>query len=297
MQILGISWRPQDDGSFKSGLSVWNEKETPEFIPINPGDKLSWVFSGPRRCVGSIDSSLKSVRCPENSLILQRGMMRCGPCSAMDFVDPCIRCDGRTCFATPERRTQCDETNYAVYMVVFNDETLKVGVSSEKRVRTRWVEQGADFGGILHSVQGGLEARRIEDRVGKNPKAAKQVRRERKIRSLLNRLDIEAAQSIVEDFLLDVKNDDLGSSIKLEDLSTYYSLIGVDTQPNPWKRRTEKIDGRPLVGEAVGMKGSLLVTSLSSAFTIIDLKQVIGYSLDYNGDITVVTQTGLLDFC
>ena len=296
MQVLGVSWRSQKDGSFVSGLRVWKDSDSPEFIPINSGDQLSWVFRGPRRCIGSIDSSLKSIRCPEDSIILQRGMTRCGPCSALDFVDPCIRCDGRTCLATSERRTQCDDTNYVVYLVVFTDETLKVGVSSEMRVRTRWVEQGADFGGVLHLVQGGINARRIEDRLGKNPKVAKQVRGERKIRGLLNKLDLDAAQSIVDDFILEVKSDEIGNQVELEDLSKYYSLVDVDTQPYPWRSRTEPIDDRPLVGEVAGMKGSLLVTSLGSTYTVIDLKQVIGYSLDYDGDITMVTQTGLGDF-
>lgn len=296
MQVTGVSWRSQDDGSFQSGLRVWNDSDTPEFKPIIPGDKVSWLFRGPRRCIGSIDSSLKSVRCPEDSVILQRGMQRCGPCSALDFVDPCIRCDGRTCQATSERRSQCDDTKYAVYLVVFNDETLKIGVSSERRVRTRWVEQGADYGGILHMVQGGIHARKIEDRLGKNPKAAKQVRGERKIRGLLTKMELETAQSIVDEFLVEVEDSELRNTVDLDDLSIYYSLSDVDTKPNLWRTRSEKIDERSLVGAVVGMKGSLLITSLGSSYTVIDLKQVIGYSLDYDADITMVTQSGLLDF-
>ena len=296
MLVTGVSWRAQDDGTFLSGLRVWNGGDIPDFIPILRGENVSWVFRGPRRCIGSIDESLKSIRCPEDSIILQRGMQRCGPCSALDFVDPCIRCDGRNCMASTERRSQCDNTDYAVYLVVFNDETLKIGVSSEKRVRTRWVEQGADYGGILRLVQGGIHARRIEDRLGKNPKAAKQVRGERKIRGLLNKIELESAQSIVEEFLIEVEDGELGNTVKLEDLSGYYSLSDIDTKPNPWRKRTDKIDNRPLVGEIVGMKGSLLITSLGSSYTVIDLKQVIGYSLDYDEDITMVTQSGLMDF-
>jgi len=296
MQVMGISWNVQDDGSFLSGLRVWNGNDSPEFIPIVPGENISWVFRGPQKCIGSIDSSLKSVRCPEDSIILQRGMQRCGPCSAMDFVDPCIRCDGRNCMASPERRAQCDKTDYAIYLVVFNDETLKIGVSSEKRVRTRWVEQGADYGGILRLVQGGINARMIEDRLGKNPKAAKQVRGERKIRGLLDNLEIDSAQTIVDDFLIEVEDAELGTTVDLEDLSRYYSLSSAEAKPNPWRKRSEKIDDRPLLGKVVGMKGSLLVTSLGSSYTVIDLKQVIGYSLDYDEDITMVTQSGLMDF-
>lgn len=297
MQVVGITWKFQNNGTFESGLRVWRDGDALEFIPIPPGEQLSWVFRGPRRCVGRVDSSLKSTRCPDDSIILQRGTIRCGPCSSMDFVDPCIRCDGRICLATSQRRAQCDDTKYAVYLAVFNDETLKVGVSSEKRVRTRWVEQGADFGGIFHLVQGGINARRIEDSLGKNPKVTKQVRGKRKIRSLMNKLSLDAAQSIVDDFILEAESDELGANVELEDLSGYYSLVDVDTQPHLWGSKKIPIDDRPLVGEVVGMKGSLLITSLSSAFTVADLKQVIGYNLDYDGDITVVTQTGLLDFC
>jgi hypothetical protein len=198
--------------------------------------------------------------------------------------------------ATSDRRSQCDNTDYAIYLVVFNDETLKIGVSSEKRVRTRWVEQGADYGGVLRLVQGGIHARRIEDRLGKNPKAAKQVRGERKIRGLLSKIELESAQSIADEFLIEVEDGELGKTVELEDLSRYYSLSRVDIKPSLWRTRSDKIDDRPLVGEVVGMKGSLLVTSLGSSYTVIDLKQVIGYSLDYDEDITMVTQSGLMDF-
>jgi hypothetical protein len=198
--------------------------------------------------------------------------------------------------ASSERRSQCDKTDYAVYLVVFNDETLKIGVSSEKRVRTRWVEQGADYGGILRLVQGGIHARWIEDRLGKNPRAAKQVRGERKIRGLMNKIEQNSAQSIVEEFLIEVEDGELENTVQLEDLSGYYSLSNIDTKPNHWRNRADKIDDRPLVGEVVGMKGSLLITSLGGSYTVADLKQVIGYSLDYDEDITMVTQSGLMDF-
>ncbi|MHA2152849.1 MAG: DUF2797 domain-containing protein [Candidatus Thorarchaeota archaeon] len=297
MQVNGVSWRSQDDGSFVSGLRVWNDSNSLEFIPIVPGENVSWIFRGPRRCIGSIDAKLNSVPCPEEAVILQSGMQRCGPCSSIDFVDPCIRCDGRLCLATSERRSQCNDTSYVVYLAVFNDETLKVGVSSEKRVRTRWVEQGADFGGVLHVVKGGIYARKIEDRLGQSPSVAKQVRGERKIRGLSKRMELESAQSIVDQFLLQLELDEIKKEVKLEDLSRYYSLSDFDTTPNPWRKRSEKIDDSPLLGEVVGMKGSLIITCLASSYTVTDLKQVIGYTVDHDDCITMVTQTGLGDFC
>lgn len=296
MQIVDVAWRTLDDETFESGLRVWREDaDTPDFLPITPGKHLNWSFRGPKRCIGNIDPTGKLVRCPENATILRQGN-RCGPCSAVDFYDPCIRCDGRNCTATEARKTQCDLSDYAVYVVLFNDSTLKVGVSSEKRVRLRWIEQGADFGGIVQTITGGRKARRLEDRLGKRSNVTKVVRGERKMRTLQASLDLDVAQKIVDDFIVGVESIELGTHVDLEDLSKYYSLPVLEVKPTPWRKRTESIDQRPLVGDVVGMKGSLLVTSIGSSHTVTDLKQVIGYSLDSDEDITMVTQTGLMDF-
>jgi hypothetical protein len=296
LQVIDVAWKPLEKERYESGLRIWKDgKEDLDFLPLTPGKHLNWSFSGPKRCVGNIDSTGKLIRCPEEAVILRQGI-RCGPCSAVDFYDPCIRCDGRTCNATEARKIQCDNSEYVVYVVVFNDSTLKVGVSSKGRVRLRWVEQGADFGGIIDTIIGGRKARRREDRIGKHPNISKVVRGERKIKSLQDSLDIDTAQSIVDDFIIGIESIELSTKVELEDLAKYYSLPVLDTKPTPWRKRSNPIDQRPLVGDVVGMKGSLLVTSIGSSYTVTDLKQVIGYNLDSDEDITMVTQSGLMDF-
>lgn len=296
MLIVDVAWKQLDEVSYKPGLRVWKEEaETLDLIEISPGKHLNWFFTGPRRCIGSIDSTGNFVKCPEDSVVLRQGS-RCGPCAALDFYDPCIRCDGRTCLATEARKVQCDISDYVVYVVVFNDSTLKVGVSSEKRARLRWIEQGADFGGIIKRITGGRKARRIEDRLGKRVDVAKVVRGERKINSLQKNLGLGTAQTIVDDFIVGIETLELGTQVMLEDLSKYYSLPSLDIKPIPWRKRADSIDQRPLVGDVIGMKGSLLVTSIGTSYTVTDLKQVVGYSLEGDRDITMVTQSGLMDF-
>ena len=296
MQIVDVAWKTSDDEHYESGLQVWREGvETLDFLPLVPGKHINWSFRGPRRCIGSIDSSGKVIKCPEDSVLLRQGL-RCGPCSAVDFYDPCIRCDGRTCTASEARKTQCDMSEYAVYVVLFNDSTLKIGVSSNRRVRLRWIEQGADFGGVIQVVTGGRKARRLEDRLGKRTEATKVVRGERKIKSLQDKLDLRLAQRLVDDFVIGIESFDLGTQVIVEDLSRYYSLPPLETKPRPWRKRSDPIDQRPLVGDITGMKGSLLVTGIGGSYTVIDLKQVIGYSLDSDEGITMVTQSGLMDF-
>jgi hypothetical protein len=89
---------------------------------------------------------------------------------------------------------------------------------------------------------------------------------------------------------------ELNSEIEIKDLSPYYTLGKMKTQPAVWRKRSQPIDGRTIVGTVEGMKGSLMVTSIDSSLLVVDLKQIVGYSINQDSDITMVTQTGLMDF-
>lgn len=296
MQVADVVWNLRDDDTFESGLRIWRTDDSnPGFLPLPPGKKISWELLGPKRCIGSINESGRLEPCPENSIILDSGQ-KCGPCSAIDIADPCIRCDGRRCDAVDARRLQCEATDYVVYAVIFNDKTLKVGVSSKGRALIRWVEQGADYAGILREIQGGRTARRVEDRIGRLHGITKQVRSERKTRALMEELEIDDALALVQDFTERAGHLELNSEIELRNLSRYYTLGKMKTQPTVWRKRSQPIDGRTIVGTVEGMKGSLMVTSIDSSLLVVDLKQIVGYSINQDSDITMVTQTGLMDF-
>jgi len=211
-------------------------------------------------------------------------------------MDPCIRCTGRICNASEERRKRCEETDYVLYLAVFNDQTLKVGVSTARRVKTRWVEQGADFAAVLAEIQGGRAARKMEDLIGRRRGATKQVRSKRKIASLMEQLDFAGAEELAKHFsssLLEVLPE---YEVQLEDLSMYYNLDSLNARPLPWRKRSDPMDGMQLLGDVVGMKGSLLVTCIGSAFMVADLKQLAGYTVSPDSPVKMVTQSGLLDY-
>jgi hypothetical protein len=173
---------------------------------------------------------------------------------------------------------------------------LKIGVSSKSRVVTRWVEQGADFGVIIGIVQGGLKARQIERRLGTSPDVKKQVRAERKAMHLLTPIGVERAQDIVQGFLSTVNEEEIKPEVSLQDLSNHYNIGSLNAEPQRWRPGRTSIEGLQMVGQVVGMKGSLLVTRIGSAFTVANLTDLIGYELDDTSDVKVVSQTGLLDF-
>ncbi|MDH4213709.1 MAG: DUF2797 domain-containing protein [Candidatus Thorarchaeota archaeon] len=296
MQVAEIAWKQKNAVHFDAGLTVWRKDDPePAFLALPPKKELSWTLHGPKRCIGSITASGRLERCPENSIVLGTGQ-KCGPCQAGDIADPCIRCDGRRCDAIEARKLQCDATTYVIYAVLFNDGTLKVGVSSKGRALTRWVEQGADYAGVLREIEGGRTARRVEDRIGRLQGITKQVRSERKTRALLDKLDMTAAHALLEQFMESASHLELNSNVELFDLSSHYTLKDLESQPSPWRKRSEPIDGKAIVGEIVGMKGSLMVTRIDTSIMVVDLRQIIGYNIDLDSDITLVTQTGLMDF-
>ncbi|NHJ14720.1 MAG: DUF2797 domain-containing protein [Candidatus Thorarchaeota archaeon] len=296
MLVMDVTWIEHDSRTYESGISVWVEGKTePEFIPLPPGKSISWSFIGPKKCIGVRESFGENAPCPEGAAV-RKGMVRCGPCAALDSMDPCIRCTGKECRASEERLAQCQKTEYGVYVVIFNDRTLKVGVSSRSRLRTRWIEQGADYAGVLAKVTGGMSARRFEDTLGRVPGATKQVRAERKAKQLLDTLAIDEAQSILEDYLNSLQTIDINRPVELVDLSTYYSLGALAAKPTPWRKRSMPVDTLKLVGAVVGMKGSLLVTRLGNAYTVTNLRNLIGYTIDDSQELTIAAQSGLMDF-
>jgi len=296
MYVIDIIWRPVGQDQFAPGIASWPDHgESPVFFPLSAGSHVSWAIDGPKKCIGSRDPTGAHIRCPEQSIV-SANRQRCGPCSATDQMGPCIRCRGTACDASESRISRCQNSEYAVYLAVFKDRTLKVGVSTLSRVKIRWLEQGADFAGVVSTTHGGMSARKIEDYLGHMTGITKQVRGERKASGLVQQLDIEQAHSIAKEFLASNNMTSSDSSFTLEDLSGYYGLSDVDTQPRPWRFSLALRSCQHLVGDVVGVKGSLLVTRTGSAFMATNLKQLIGYSVSVDPQAMMIAQTGLLDF-
>ncbi len=296
MHLIDVQWKPQSSETYETGLVGWvEESDEPRFMPLSPGKSIAWTIRGPRRCIGSVQSTGRQSKCPEGAIV-KHGKRRCGPCRAMDVMDPCIRCDGRECAATEDRVNRCNEAEYAVYLAIFNDKTLKVGVSSQRRLVTRWVEQGADFGIMIVEVKGGRKARQLEHALSMSPRVTRQVRTERKTSFLLEQLSAEESESVGQDFLVSVHRPGITHEMNLVDLSRFYGMNGLTAKPHLWRSRGVQLDGLQLLGTVVAMKGPLLVTRIEESFSVANLNELIGYTIDESSEISVISQTGILDF-
>jgi hypothetical protein len=113
---------------------------------------------------------------------------------------------------------------------------------------------------------------------------------------LLKPIDLKRAQEIAQGFLNSVKELEIESEVMLQSLSNHYNIDSLNAEPQRWRTGRTSIEGLQMMGQVVGMKGSLLVTRIDSSFTVANLAELIGYELDDTSDVKVVSQTGLLDF-
>ncbi len=293
MHIVDVVWKPNKNG-FISGLNYWDENHELSFLELAPKTEISWTVNGPRRCIGRRNDYRELVHCPFNSLVVKG--KKCSECSDMDGFDPCIRCTGLACNASPFRYKECESSDYVLYLAYFSDGSLKVGVSSSHRVRTRWVEQGADYACIIAHVIGGDKARRLEYQIGKSKGVRMAVSGSTKANSILSSPSFASAEHAFRDLLRDINCSECDTGPEVVDLSPHYHLEELEAEPATWPDRSKPIVGQQTQGTILGMKGSLLVTYIGHAYRIISLKKFVGYTIENGIDRPVISQTGLLDF-
>lgn len=115
------------------------------------------VAENPQKCTGSLVKGEYSA-CPTHEI----GTKKCETCKRADDYFPCQFCNGFNCsqFRT-EKIENCD-AEHAVYLALFTEDLVKVGVSRLSRGMTRQVEQGSHFTRIFAEGLSGVAARRLE---------------------------------------------------------------------------------------------------------------------------------------
>lgn len=276
MHIIDTGWRSLK-GRFQPYLHFQNSNGNREEMPIQLGKNIHWRITGPRRCTGYYQDTGWQP-CPNDS-VLRRNQIRCRGCSRLDEYSPCIRCRGDTCLANEERQKQCMETPYGVYLALFGNDIIKVGVSSMSRILLRWIEQGADYGAIIAEVEGGQEARKTERIVAKRTDISDAVHRTRKQSSMSMRLNAAAAEEIILEVIEEMDFAKLHQRPEIIDLSCYYGFKTLPSEPLTWLESNASMENSMLDGRICGVKGSNILVERKSALFIADLRRLLGYDL------------------
>ena len=123
---------------------------------------ISIRMEGAKRCLGKRTS--RNVKQSCNTSISNSKYGQCFRCTQEDFSRCFVLCNGDQteyygCFGKDAQRQYCYKTNRAVY-VVYAGGKMKVGISFSPK--NRWINQGADYAGVIAWARDGLVARRLE---------------------------------------------------------------------------------------------------------------------------------------
>lgn len=160
---------------------------------------------------------------------------------------PCAACRGE-CL---KEEKDCFEA-HVLYLALFAPDVVKVGVTKRDRFERRMREQGADAGRVLAVFPDGESARRAEAAAPHRDA----VPTAEKMRSLHREPDPELLRDGFEEF-------------------RYFA--------RPPVRPVRLGPGDPVVGGVVGVKGRVLVVENKDVFYGVDLRDLVGFSLDGSG--------------
>ncbi|NEJ84280.1 DUF2797 domain-containing protein, partial [Rhizobium leguminosarum] len=73
---------------------------------------------------------------------------------------------------------------HVVYLAYFGRDIIKVGIANEKRIRTRWLEQGARAAVVLQRLQDAYAARAVEEYISATYNIPERITIKQKLQSL-----------------------------------------------------------------------------------------------------------------
>jgi hypothetical protein len=244
MQIVKYSWK-HDSGGFEP------------FFTLSDGTKIRLIDSnihmeiGDKSCIGYMREGRRH-EC-RLSARLDYGYI-CNECRMEDDFFNCMQCTGKECI-NPRQRDACTENSYFIYLAAF-DSLLKVGISFEKRLLERLIEQGADFGVKIASVMDGKEARTIEQDMRKHLSIVDKVLFREKHESIFS--DPNSCMSSISRALSRLRNNGFNKYLvrpEIYDLRCHYRIDRVASKPEV----VEPSPGMRVDGDIIAAKGNIFI--------------------------------------
>ena len=215
------------------------------------GRKISLKI-GKKKCIGSF---VKGNHNPCTNY-LETNDSFCGSCAIADDYNMCIRCTGDKCI-NEKQRNSCKKNSYFIYLAAF-DNVLKVGISLDRRIMERLIEQGADMGAKIAKIQDGMKVRQVEQQVKNYLGVVDRLRGNQKQRLIFGSPNTAAIN--INNAIAKLRTNGLSEHIMYQpeifDLRKYYHLDKVPYNPRP----IQLTEGH-LEGTCIAAKGNVLIFS------------------------------------
>lgn len=154
-------------------------------------------------CIGSYDlKTFHAIPCPHISSMTHKKGNVCFDCSKSNSFNPSF-------YNVPISSLSLKQQEYNlrphhVYLALFDEHHIKVGISQKNRILTRWLEQGARMATVIFECENAYLAREIEEKIAKELRLAETIRSDQKRRYLKNRTDFEKASATVEGLMTSI---------------------------------------------------------------------------------------------
>ncbi len=289
MRIFDFRW----DDETKLPFFKYLENDSANSISIKKieqNQKISiTLIDGNTKCVGYEKNGEYHI-C-KNTDTTQTNVKKCEICKKSEDYFPCQFCNGFNCDKfRREKIENCDAT-HMVYLALFSQGIVKVGVSRLSRMHARQFEQGSHYTRVLIENVSGVTARRIEHFVGKLGFPDK-IPATKKKDIVLPRISLEEGQKILEEKFQDAKNyiqDEMPEMAKyivenkFWDMRPFYSNefseIEESTKPTHFITLEE---GDSVGGVLKAVKGSFLLIETSTEFVVLLAKSLVGKEVSFD---------------
>ncbi len=215
---------------------------------------LDMELTNDKICTGRWEES-SHVPCPTSYRTSR--FQRCDQCADPMVPDQwCIfepRCRGDSCLVAGhlgESITFCSRP-HAVYLAFYLDH-VKIGMTSQERVRPRCIEQGADAFLVIAHTGNRYEARQLEKQLARSHSLRQSFNNTEILRMTKNRIDPQKIESISEKTLTEMRKSGISVGMDLQFLDGY--PITFPFRSIPRETTTSGLH----IGKISGIKGRFL---------------------------------------
>ncbi len=265
MQFFKYKWETRG----LSGEPFLFARDANEVRKIKLFDEELKITLGKRYCTGYKKNG-KHFDCPAKREVTTEKM--CRECIINDDFFLCMKCDGSDC-ANETQRKACEKNKYYIYLAAFNT-MLKVGISYERRILERLIEQGADMGAKIGMVQDGMKVRQIEQKIKKELNIHDRITGLQKQDMLLGNINIAAVN--IFQAVAQLKKSGFTIQPEIYNLQSIYRLAKIKDAP----RKLEVKDGLEINGRVIAAKGNIIVFSGGNETFSLNAHRVVGCEIN-----------------
>lgn len=261
--------------------------ESNEVSAFEISESLSIEVTDDKRCIGYIresDEQLQACANQENLLNIRSG--QCERCKNLENRQLCIMCKGGQC-RNSDRKKYCDE-KHVLYLTIFGENLVKVGIAYKKRREQRIDKQGGAMA-LFVAEADGQSIRQLESMI-KDTGIPDRVTVRQKMHYVCQKYDEKNMLTTVEETYNNVINNvnQLRSCSEINPPEIYISNSYINNLGiNRSCSKVESINpGTVIMGKLLVARGSLLGVEINNELKCFNMNGLKGWviNMNYHGE-------------